>query len=167
MKLLETWAIDPNLKGENILIVAECLTNLAPQQCAPFFEENRIVLTICPETETESIVYGKLATMMVSSRPAQITVLTTECSRHCSLVHGSVNEALYITGLDIPVRHFVCLYDKEDSEWGTCEISPNAARIARYLHLVEKLIQKNPDILDELRRYSLEYKKALEIKGNL
>lgn len=164
MKLLETWAIDPRLQGADVLIVAECLTSVAPQQCAPFLEKHQIVLTICPESETEAIVYGKLATMMVSAHPAHITVLTTECSRHCALVHGSVNEALYITGLNIPVQHLVCVYDKDEREWATYEISPDAARVARYLHLVDKLIRQNPEILNELRHYSLEYRKALEVQ---
>jgi len=38
------------------------------------------------------------------------------------------------------------------------EISPNAIRLSRYLSIVEKLLKKNPNILDDLGSHSLEYK---------
>lgn len=39
-------------------------------------------------------------------------------------------------------------------------ITPNAIRVARYLNIVNKLLEKNPIVLSELEKYSKEYRYA-------
>lgn len=149
-KLLETWAKAPYLNGAEVLIVGQCVENSYPKVFREF-AEGRVVLTSCPEAN--EVIFGKFASMITSTRPESVTVLTVECSPHCYTFHAAVNEAYYISGSDIPRKHFVVLNGE------SYEISPNAIRISRYLSVVEKLLRRNPDILEELEAYSLEYKR--------
>jgi len=149
MKLLQTWAKAPFLKDANLLLVSECLKHICPK-VAEEFSKGRVVLTVCPEAEPNAIIYGKLASMIKSRKPKTITVLTVECSPHCYLLHAAVNEAIYIADSDIPVRHFVCL----DGE--AIEVSNEAIRMARYLHLVERALNNDPRLRERLAELSLE-----------
>jgi hypothetical protein len=149
MKLLQTWAKAPFLKDADVLIVSECLKPIYPE-VAEKFSEGRAVLTVCPEAEQNAIIYGKLASMIRSSPPKTITVLTVECSPHCYLLHAAVNEAIYIADSNIPVSHFVCLNGE------TIQVSNEAIRMARYLHLVEKALCDNPQLREKLAGLSLE-----------
>ncbi|MEM3326618.1 MAG: 4Fe-4S ferredoxin, partial [Thermoproteus sp.] len=101
-------------------------------------------------------LYGKMARMFKSSRPRSLTVVSIEGSPHCLLLHASANEAEYILGGKIPKRHFVVVDGRE-----LREISPDAVRVARYLHIVDELIKKRPEVLEELKKHSLEYAEAL------
>ncbi len=149
MKLLQTWAKAPFLKDADVLIVSECLKYIYPE-VATEFSEGRAVLTVCPEAEQNAIVYGKLASMIRSSPPKTITVLTVECSPHCYLLHAAVNEAIYIADSSIPVSHFVCLNGE------IIEVSNDAIRLARYLHLVQKALDNDPWLREKLGELSLE-----------
>lgn len=148
-KLIETFAKADYLKGKEVLIASECLERMHPEVFKKF-AKGREVLTSCPEAEIPS--YGKIASMLKSVPPKKIIVLTAECSPHCFTLHASVNEAFYITGSKIPKEHYVCINGEIK------KISANAIRISRYLHLVEELINKNPEVLDKLKKYSLECK---------
>jgi len=149
MKLLETWAKAPFLKNADMLIVSECLQPIHPEVIEGF-SKDRVVLTVCPEAEQNAVVYGKLASMIRSAPPRTITVLTVECSPHCYLLHAAVNEAIYIADSNIPVRHFVCLNGE------VIEVSNEAIRMARYLHLVEKAMSNDPGLRERLAELSLE-----------
>lgn len=150
MKLLQLWVKAPQLRGADLLIVGECVKEVNPQ----VFEEmskGKVVLSACPEGES-ALIYGKIGTIIRASRPRSITVLTIDGSPHCFLLHAAVNEAIFIIGNEIPRKHYVLVNGTE-----LVEISPDAVRVARYLHIVEQIIRRDPSILRNLERCSLEY----------
>ncbi|RLF14674.1 MAG: 4Fe-4S ferredoxin [Thermoprotei archaeon] len=153
MKLMEVWVKAPLLRNADILIVSECL-KYVNKDIFNTLCKGKVTLTVCPENENPEL-YGKLASIVRSSNPKSITVVTIEGSPHCFLVHAAINEAAYILGEKIPRKHYVVVNGRE-----LVEITPEAVRVARYLSLVDKLIRKNRDILKELRKLSLEYKRA-------
>ncbi len=157
MKLLEIWVKAPLLRNSNLLIVSRCLKAVNPQLFKEISKE-KVVLTACPEGENVSI-YGKIASIIRSSRPKSITVVSIDGSPHCLQLHAAVNEAVYILGERIPKEHYVVLDGEK-----LIRISPEAVRVARYLSLVDKLLRKNTDILKELEKHSLEYSYAKKMK---
>jgi len=159
MKLLETWVKHPALCGTEILIISECLGTVWPM-LAQEFSRGRTTLTICPEAEISAHVTGKLASIIRSSSPRAITVLTVAGSPHCSLLHALVNEAIYLAkAYSLPIQHFAVVEGKLHP------ISSAAIRVARYLNLVEKLVQARPEVLDELEKLSLEQRAEKEGKN--
>ena len=150
MKLLEIWVKAPQLREADLLIVGECVEKINPKALEEL-GRGRVVLTACPE-EDGALLYGKIGTMIRASRPRSITVLTIDGSPHCFLIHAAVNEAVFITGEEIEQRHYVLVNGEE-----LVEISPDAIRVARYLHIVDRAIKKCPEILSELEKCSLEY----------
>ena len=151
MKLLETWVKAPFLRGSSLLLVGECVQAVCPD---PYkrFAEGRVVLTSCPEAESVGSIMGKLASITACSKPREIKVLTMDGSPHCFALHAALNQALFVTGLNIPSQHFVVVDGK------AVEVSPESVRLGRYLHLVQKCIENYPQILEELVRYSLEHR---------
>lgn len=157
MWLWSVWVKTLKLNNSDILIASACL----PHVNGELFEKlsnGKQVLFACPERESAAY-YGKIASIIKSSRPKTITVATIDGSPHCFQLHAAVNEAVYIAGEDIVKKHYV-IVDGEK----LVEISPNSIRVARYLHLVEKLISMYPEILDELKKHSLEYIDSLKNK---
>ncbi|HIP66473.1 MAG TPA: 4Fe-4S ferredoxin [Pyrodictium sp.] len=153
-KLLSTWVKAPQLRGAKILIASACLPLVAPQVYKQVAAEVDFVLLACPEQEPAAH-YGKLASIIRSSRPKSITVVTVDGSPHCFALQAAVNEAEYILGEKVERRHYVVVDAKE-----LVEIKPEAIRVARYLSLVAKIVRKYPEILEELKRYSLEHRQA-------
>ncbi|MGC9170608.1 MAG: 4Fe-4S ferredoxin [Thermoproteus sp.] len=152
--LWSTWVKAERLRDADVAVVAACLPFVNPK----LYEEisrGKVVLLACPEREHPAL-YGKIASMIRSSRPRSITVVSIEGSPHCSLLHASVNEAEYIMDEEIPRRHFVVVDGKE-----LVEISPSTVRAARYLSIVEKLVRERPEALKELELHSLEHRSAL------
>ena len=114
-----------------------------------------MAFTCCPEVENATLLMGKLASIIRCSEPAEIVVASVEGSPHCLLLHMALNEALFDTGArGVEVKHYVVL------EGELLEVSEEAARVARYLHLVQKALDRCPDLLDELEKYSLEHRWA-------
>jgi len=151
MKLIETYVKAPFLKEASLLLMSECAQAVFPDVCKKFMK-GRVVLTSCPEAENSGLIMGKLAAILVCSNPKEVTVLTMEGSPNCFTLHASVNEALFITKANIPSSHFVII----DGE--AVEVSPESVRVGRYLHLVQKCIERNPEVLEDLRRHSLEHR---------
>lgn len=152
MKLLETWAKSPFLNGEDVLIVGQCLESVY-SKIYQEFAEKKVVLTCCPETEQP--VFGKLASILTSTKPKSITILTIDCSPHCYSLQAAVNEAYYIAKIsekDLPKEHYVILNNQVN------KISPEAIRLSRYLSLTEQAVKENPNLIEELKKYSLEQK---------
>ena len=149
MKLIETWVKASYLKRSSLLLLSECAKDIFPDVCQKF-AKGRVVLTSCPEVENSEMIMGKLASILTCSNPSDLTVLTMEGSPHCLSLHSAANEALFITKASVPLSHFVIL------EGRAIEVSSESVRVARYLHLVQKCIQRCPDILEDLGRYSLE-----------
>ncbi len=151
MKLMEIWVKAPQLRGADLLIAGECVTKVAPKALEQL-SKNKVVLTACPEAEG-SYPAGKLASILRASKPRSVAVLTVEGSPHCYTLHASLNEAIFITGLyEVKVQHFVV------HEGQVYEVSSKAVRVSRYLHLVEKLCKRFPEIEEELTQYSLEHR---------
>lgn len=151
MKLVETWVKAPFLKRASILLLSECAQDVFPGVCKKFVEE-RVVLTSCPEVENAEMIMGKLTSILTCSNPRDLTVLTMEGSPHCLALHAAANEALFITKASVLLSHFVILDGK------AIQVSSESVRVARYLHLVQKCIQRCPDILEDLSRHSLEHR---------
>jgi len=151
MKLIEIWVKAPLLREASLLLVGECVQVIYPRIYKNFVE-GRVALTSCPEAESAGAIMGKLASIITCSRPKEITVLTVEGSPHCFVLHAAMNEALFVTGSNIPSKHFVIVKGEP------IEVSPESVRVGRYLHLTQKCIEKYPEILKELSRHSLEHR---------
>jgi hypothetical protein len=151
MKLIETYVKAPFLKEASLLLMSECAQAVFPDLYKKFVK-GRVVLTSCPEAENSGSITAKLAAILACSNPREFTVLTMEGSPHCFTLHASVNEALFITKASVPSSHLVIVDGK------AVEVSPESVRIGRYLHLVQKCIENNPEVLEALRRYSLEHR---------
>ena len=148
------WVKTPTLRSADLLLSSACLPYVNPE-LFDRISKGKVVLLACPERENPTL-YGKIASIIRSSKPKSITVVTIDGSPHCLMLHASVNEAEYILGERISKKHFVIVNGKE-----LREISPNAVRVARYLHLVDEVLRKQPEILEKLRKLSLEYRKYL------
>lgn len=149
-----TWVKAPVLKTKKLYIVSACL----PYVNRELFEKianDGAVLMACPEREPPTH-YGKIASMIRSSRPEEIIVITVDGSPHCFTLQASVNEAEYILGEKLKKKHYV-LVDGEK----LVEIDSNAIRLARYLHIVDELYKKHKkEVEDKLSKHSLEYRQA-------
>ncbi len=157
--LWSTWVKAPPLKGANILIASACLPIVNPG----LFEklsEGCAVLLACPERESPTY-YGKIASMVRSSKPKSLAVVTIDGSPHCFALHASVNEAEYILGECIPREHYVVVNGNE-----LVRISPDSIRLARYLSVIQKIIDETPGVLNNLKNLSLEYMMSHKLCAN-
>lgn len=155
--LWSTWVKTPILEGAEVLVVSACLPVVNPELYKKL-SEGKVVLFACPERENATH-YGKLASMIRSMKPRKLTVVTIDGSPHCFTLQASVNEAEYILGERIEREHYVVLNGKELKR-----ISPDAIRVARYLSVVNAVIEKYPEVLDGLNRYSKEYSLSRRLK---
>ena len=154
--LWSTWVKAPPLRGSDILIASACLPIVNPE----LFERlsrGRVVLLACPERESPTH-YGKIASIVRSSKPRSLTVVTIDGSPHCFTLHASVNEAEYILGERVPREHYVVVNGSE-----LVKISPDAVRVARYLSLVQRVIDRDPGVVKELENLSLEYRRSRDL----
>lgn len=155
MKLVETWVKASFLRRASLLLTSECAQTVFPEVYKRFVE-GHVVLTSCPEAENAEMIMGKLAAILTCSNISDLTLLTMEGSPHCLALHAAANEAMFITKAKIPFRHYVIL----DGE--ITEVSSESVRVARYLHLVQKCIEKCPSILKDLGKLSLEHRCSME-----
>ena len=132
--LLSTSVTSRDVRGSHVLVYSECLREEWPDILARE-AEGRLALAVCLEREHISHITAKLATMMVMGRPASITALTVDGSPHCVQVHFALQQALRLTGLEVPIRHLVV-------EKGIVyEIGPEVIRKARHLSEVAALMR--------------------------
>ena len=155
-ELLGIWVKAPILKRSNLVIVAKCLKWVNPRVYEEFAKKG-VVLENCPEQEG-ALSYGKIASIIRSSEPKKIMVVTIDGSPHCFTLQASVNEAAYILGESVNREHYVVVNGKE-----IVKIQSETIRVARYLSLVEKLVEKNPEVLEELEKLSKEHQLDLEV----
>ena len=153
--LWSTWVKSPILKSKKLYIVSACLPQVNKELYERICSEGTVLLA-CPEKESPTH-YGKLASMLRSNEEfiEELIIITIDGSPHCFTLQASVNEAEYILGRKIKREHYVLVNGTE-----LINIDPNAIRIARYLHIVNKLIRENPSVVRELSRCSLEYVKT-------
>jgi len=149
MKLMETWVKAPFLRESSLLIVGECVQTTFPRVYKKF-EKGRLVLSNCPEAENNGLITSKLATILACANPKEVTVLTVDGSPHCFALHSTLNQTLFLTKAKTPSHHYVIVNGE------ALEVDHESVRVGRYLHLVQKCVLNQPEILEELRRYSLE-----------
>jgi len=149
-RLLNVWVKSPVLKGADLLIASACLPSVN-KELFQEISEGKVALLACPEEESP-IHYGKIATIIRSSQPRTITVVTIDGSPHCFTLHASVNLAEYLLGTRLSKKHYVVVDGRK-----LVEISDNAVRLARYLSIINKILKQHPELLNELRKHSLEY----------
>jgi len=156
--LWSTWVKAPILRGSRLVIASACLPFVNRMIFEEFAKDSTILLA-CPERESPTH-YGKIASMIRSSKPREVIVVTIDGSPHCFALQASVNEAEYILGEKIDKRHFVVVNGEE-----LVEIDPNAIRVARYLHIVDKLYrERRSQAEEELSKHSLEYRQIKELE---
>jgi hypothetical protein len=153
--LWSTWVKSPILKSKKLYIVSACLPQVNKELYERICSEGTVLLA-CPEKESPTY-YGKLASMLRSNEEfiEELIIITIDGSPHCFTLQASVNEAEYILGRKVKREHYVLVNGTE-----LINIDPNVIRIARYLHIVNKLIRENPSVVRELSRCSLEYVKT-------
>jgi len=93
------------MENQEVLIASACLPLVNPELFKKL-SENRVVLLACPERESAAY-YGKIASMVRSTRPRRIIVATIDGSPHCFTLQASVNEAEYILGEKLEREHYV------------------------------------------------------------
>ncbi len=158
--LWSTWVKSPLIRQrKRLCIVSACLPNINPDLFAKL-ENECVVLLACPERENPTH-YGKIASIIRSNEDwiEEVWVVTVDGSPHCYTLHASVNEAEYILGKRIVRKHFVVVDGKE-----LREVDPVAVRVARYLHIVQQLIEQNRELVEnELSKHSLEHRKSKQL----
>lgn len=150
-RLWSVWVKTPKLSNSILLIASACLP-MVNQALFKQLAENKIVLLACPEQENPAY-YGKIASIVRSSRPKKIVIVTIDGSPHCITLHASANEAEYILGEKLDKEHYVVVNGEK-----VAKISPDSVRVARYLSLVNGLLERDPKILEELEGLSKEYR---------
>jgi len=153
--LLSVWVKTPILRDSEILLSSACLP-IVDSKVFRELSKDRVTLLVCPEKEGATY-YGKIASIVRSSKPRKIVVVTIDGSPHCFILHASVNETEYILGEKLEREHYVLMGGK------LRRISPDAVRIARYLGLVDETISRDPSIIDSLSKLSEEYKMARKL----
>jgi len=153
--LVKIWPKAPFLRDRALLIAGVCVKHLNPVLWERL-REGKVVLLSCPEND--SLVYGKIASVIRSASPKSVTVVTVDGSPHCFLLQAAVNEAEYIVGEKLEKEHYVLVNGEE-----LVRVDPDSVRVARYLSIVKKIV--NEEALRELEERSLECRKARELRG--
>ena len=135
MELLCTNVKHKRLHCGSLLIHGACV-NLEAPQIFREFSKRRVPLHVCLEKEHMDMVGFKLATILKTSKPKDLTVLTVDGSPHCLQLHFAVDQAKTIAGSDVKVAH----YTIEHGELS--QISTEAVKTARHLSQTEKLLSK-------------------------
>jgi len=135
MELQTTNVKHKRLHGSSLLIHGTCVNVEAPQIFREF-SKRRVPLHVCLEKEHMDMVGFKLATILQTSKPKDLTVLTMDGSPHCLQLHFAVDQAKNIAGSDVKVAHYAIEHGE------SFQISPEAVKTARHLSQIEKLLSK-------------------------
>jgi len=135
MELLTTNVKHKRLQGSSLLIHGTCVDVEAPKIFREF-SKRRISLHVCLEKEHMNMIGFKLATILKTSKPKDITVLTMDGSPHCLQLHFAVEQAKNIARSDVKVAHYTIAHGEP------FQISPEAVKTARHLSQIEKLLCK-------------------------
>lgn len=156
----------PLMKGKDIVIAGSCLVNDFPKEVQKF-ANSRPVFSMCLEMDGPAgKAYGMLANHLATAvaSPTSIDILTVDSAPYCYQIHAAFNEAYYIASKDRavvlpPKNHSVFLQDTGE----IIKINADTIRLARYLSLLEELVNADPRILEGLATCSTEYKKNLVV----
>jgi len=106
MDLLSTNVKSKLLRNSHLLIHGTCLRSESPKIFADM-SEGRIPLDTCLEKEHMNTVGFKIATIIGTSSPTGIAVLTMNGSPHCLQLHFAVEQAVKQTRSRLRPKHFV------------------------------------------------------------
>ena len=106
MELLSTNVKSKALKNSQLLILGTCLRS-ENQKIFTDMCKGRIPLEACLEKEHMNTVGFKIATIIGTSSPTGIAVLTMNGSPHCLQLHFAVEQAVKQTRSRLRPRHFV------------------------------------------------------------
>lgn len=131
MELLTTNVKDRRLSEAALLIYGTCVENEEPK-IFNALAKGRISLHACLEKIHMNIVGFKLATILQTSKPKEIVVLTLDGSPHCIQLHFTVEQAKRVSKSNVNIKHYVIEKGK------LIEISPDVVEIARHLSKVQE-----------------------------
>lgn len=131
MELLTTNVKNRRLSEAALLIYGTCVENEAPKNFNAL-AKGRIPLHVCLEKIHMNIVGFKLATILQTSKPKEIVVLTLDGSPHCIQLHFTAEQAKRVSKSNVNIKHYVIERGK------LVEISPDVVEIARHLSKVRR-----------------------------
>jgi len=134
MELLSTNVKSKVLREGPLLLYGTCVEAEAPEVFKEF-SKARIPLSVCLEKEHMDKVGFKIATIIMTSDPKEITVLTMDGSPHCLQLHLAAEQAKRIAKSGVSIRHFVIEEDR------SIEVSQDAVETARHLSRIQKLLE--------------------------
>ncbi len=135
MELLSTNVKSKVLREGPLLLYGTCVEAEAPGVFREL-SKGRIPLSVCLHKEHMDKVGFKIATIIMTSDPKEITVLTVDGSPHCLQLHLAVEQAKRIAKSEANVKHFVIEGGK------SVEVSQDAVETARHLSQIQKLLEK-------------------------
>lgn len=135
MELLSTNVKSKVLREGPLLLYGTCVEVEAPEVFREF-SGGQIPLSVCLEKEHMDKVGFKIATIIMTSDPKEMTVLTMDGSPHCLQLHLASEQAKRIAKSEVNIRHFVIEGGK------SVEVSKDAVETARHLSRIQKLLEK-------------------------
>jgi len=139
MELLSTNVKAKVLRKGRLLLYGTCVEAEASEVFREF-SIGQIPLSVCLEKEHMDKVGFKIATIITTSDPKEMTVLTMDGSPHCLQLHFAVEQAKRITKSEVNAIHFVI------EEGRSVEVSQGAVETARHLSRIQKLLEKGRGI---------------------
>jgi hypothetical protein len=133
MELLSTNVNHSKLRNSSLLVYGTCI-GVEAQNIFKKLSKGRIPLKVCLEKEHMDKVGFKLATILTTSKPREITVLTIDGSPHCLQLHFTVEQAKNIANSKVKLTHYVIEHGK------LIKISSEAVKMARHLSQIQKLL---------------------------
>jgi len=131
MELLATNVKNRQLIEAALLIYGTCVKNETPK-IFNALAKGRIPLHVCLEKIHMNIVGFKLATILQTSKPKEIVVLTLDGSPHCIQLHFTAEQAKRVSKSNVNIKHYVVEKGK------LIEISLDIVEIARHLSKVRE-----------------------------
>ncbi len=130
-RLAEMNAGSHMIQGVDLLVYGSCIPVEHPEMFKKV-ADGRVPLSACLEAEHMNMLVYKLAYMFKLKRPpSSVVVLTIDGSPHCVQLHYAVEEALRISGGEIPIKHLVIVNGK------LVEVSSEQVKRSRWLSKIK------------------------------
>lgn len=113
-----------------ILLYGTCV----PQEHLRFLQrlsKGKIALDACMQEEHMDRVGFKLATLLRYQPIKEIVVLTNDGSPHCVQLHFLAEQVKTVTGINVPIKHFVI------EEGKLLEVTSDTVKKARHLSWIQ------------------------------
>lgn len=145
MDLLSTNVKSKLLRNSHLLVHGTCLRSENPKIFA-HMSEGRIPLETCLEKDHMNTVGFKIATIIRTSSPTGIAVLTINGSPHCLQLHFAVEQAVKQTRSKLRPRHFVV------EKGAVREVDRHVVWLARHLADLDLLLESCEKVIPAARR---------------